>query len=282
VRVLILGAAGIVGGAMRAECARRGWPTAAAGRERVDVTRRDRVAEAIAGASAELVVNCAALTRVDDCETERELAFRVNGEGAGIAAEEAARAGARAIQISTDYVFDGLGEAPYREDHPTAPRSVYGASKLDGELRSLAAGALVVRTSWIFGRGGPNFVDAIRRRVESGSEPLRVVDDQLGAPTWAPFLARALADLGESGSGGIVHYQNREPVTWYGFACEIARQLGRPVEIRPVTSAEFPRPAPRPAYSVLDVARFEALAGRRVELWSEGLAAHLGSSEERR
>lgn len=281
-RVLILGAAGIVGGAMRGECARRGWTPSAADREAVDVTRRDAVARAVAAAAAELVVNCAALTRVDDCETERELAFRVNGEGAGIVAEEAARAGARAIQISTDYVFDGQGREPYREDHPTGPRSVYGASKLDGERRALAAGALVVRTSWVFGRGGPNFVDAIRGRIESGAGPLRVVDDQLGAPTWAPFLARALADLGESGVDGIVHYQNREPVTWYGFACEIARRMGRPVEIQPVASAEFPRPAPRPAYSVLDVSRFEALTGRRVELWSEGLEAHLGSAEERR
>ena len=278
-RVLVLGAGGIVGRATAAEARRRGWPCAAPTRAEVDLTDAAAVARALAESAPELVVNAAAFTKVDACESEPEVAHRVNGAAVAGLAEATRRAGARLVHLSSDYVFDGEGRAPYREDAPTGPRSVYGASKLAGERGALAApGALVVRTSWVFGAGGPNFVDTMRARMATGEGPLRVVDDQLGAPTYAGFLARALLDLGESGASGIVHYQNRAPVTWYGFACEIARRLGSPIEIRPATTAEVPRPARRPAYSVLAVERFESLLGRRVESWSDGLAEHLAGS----
>lgn len=282
-RLLVFGGAGIVGRAMVAEAGRRGWSVDGPDRDRTDVTDAAAVAEALAAFRPGLVVNCAAMTAVDACEGEREQAFRLNGEAVGILAAAAARAGARFVHISTDYVFDGEGAAPYPEDHPTAPRSVYGASKLEGERRALAVpGTLLVRTSWIFGHGGANFVDTMRAKMAAPDGPLRVVADQVGAPTWAPFLARALADLGESGAEGIVHYQNRPAVSWYEFALEIARRLGSAIEIRPATSAEVPRPAPRPRYSVLAVERFERLAGRPVEDWREGLAEHLKSCQERR
>lgn len=282
-RVLVFGGAGIVGRAMVAEAARRGWPVDGPDRDRTDVTDAAAVAEALAAFRPGLVVNCAAMTAVDACEREREQAFLLNGEAVGILAGAAARAGARFVHISTDYVFDGEGTAPYPEDHPTAPRSVYGASKLEGERRALAVpGTLLVRTSWIFGHGGANFVDTMRARMAAPEGPLAVVADQVGAPTWAPFLARAMADLGESGARGIVHYQNRPAVSWYEFALEIARRLGSAAEIRPATTAQVPRPAPRPRYSVLAVERFERLAGRPVEDWREGLAAHLESCQERR
>lgn len=281
--MLVFGGAGLVGRAMVAEAGRRGWAADGPDRDRTDVTDPAAVASALSAFRPDLVVNCAAMTAVDACESERQKAFLLNGEAVAILAAGAARAGARFVHLSTDYVFDGEGVAPYTEDHPTAPRSVYGASKLEGERRALAVpGTLLVRTSWIFGHGGPNFVDTMRAKLAAPDAALRVVADQVGAPTWAPFLARALADLGESGASGIVHYQNRPAVSWHGFALEIARRLGSTAEIRPATTAEVPRPAPRPRYSVLSVERFERLAGRAVEDWREGLAEHLKGCQERR
>jgi len=275
-RALILGAAGMVGRAVVAEARRRGWQAVARDRSRLDLTDRAAVEREIAGRAGALVVNCAAFTAVDRAEDEPERALLVNGTAVGWLAESCERAGSRLVHVSTDYVFDGLAREPYREEDTPAPLSSYGASKLDGERRALAhEGVLVVRTSGLFGAGGANFVDTIAARIRSRSGPLRVVDDQVGAPTYAPFLARALADLGESSRTGIVHYRNREPISWYGFALAIAERLGGGVEIEPVTSGAVPRPARRPAYSVLAVDRFESETGRRVEAWSDGLGDHL-------
>jgi dTDP-4-dehydrorhamnose reductase len=191
-------------------------------------------------------------------------------------ADAARQAGARLIQLSTDYVFDGRASEPYAEDAPTAPLSVYGRSKLAGEAAALAAPrALVVRTSWLFGPGGPNFAATIVRKIGEGARRLEVVDDQVGCPTYTPFLARAVLDLAPLALDGVVHYRNREPVSWYAFADEIARLWASDVEVVPVTTAHFPRPAPRPAYSVLDVSRFEAALRRRVEPWGWGLVEYL-------
>jgi dTDP-4-dehydrorhamnose reductase len=280
VRTLVLGGTGIVGRATVGAARRRGWPALGLARGQADIEDSVRVAAAIAAFRPELVVNCAAFTHVDRCEAEPERAFAVNGAAVGVVAAACASAGARLVQISTDYVFDGAGREPYREEDPTGPRSAYGASKLEGERRALELpGALVVRTSWIFGPGGSHFVDSIRALIAAERTPLRVVDDQVGAPTYSRFLARALLDLGESGAAGLVHYQNREPVSWFEFAREIARLSGARVEIQPVSTRDFPRPAPRPAYSVLSVARFEALAGRPVEDWRRGLAEYVQEME---
>jgi dTDP-4-dehydrorhamnose reductase len=187
-------------------------------------------------------------------------------------------AGIRLIQISTDYVFDGLGVGAYGEDHPPNPRSVYGASKRLGEAEALALeDTLVVRVSWLFGPGGPNFVATMLRLMAEGHRTLRVVADQVGGPTYTPYAARALCDLAALGARGLVHYQNREPVSWYDFTREIVRLWSPGVEVVPIKTAEFPRPAPRPANSVLDVSRFEDLVGRPVEAWSTGLALYLDS-----
>jgi len=284
-RTLVLGGAGMLGRAVAAEARRRGWPALALSREEADVADRERLLYWAAAFRPELVVNCAAFTQVDACESERERAFRVNGEGAGNAAAAAGAVGARFLHVSTDYVFDGRGSSPYAEDAPTAPLSVYGESKLLGEHRALASpgalGALVVRTSWLFGPEGPNFAATMLRLVAQGKVPLRVVDDQVGCPTYTKFLARALADLAPRREvTGVVHYRNREPVSWYAFARAVVRlSPGGPesAEVVPVATAEFPRPAPRPAYSVLDVARFEAAVGRRVEPWEAGLCDYLES-----
>lgn len=270
----------MLGRAVVAEGRRRRFPVLALSRAQADVTDPVRLAYWVAAFRPEQIVNCAAFTKVDLCEERREEAFAVNDAGAGHVAAAAAAAGARLVYVSTDYVFDGEGQEPYPEGAATAPRSVYGASKLAGEERSLAyEQALVVRTSWLFGPGGPNFVRTILSLIARGQRPLRVVEDQVGCPTYTPFLAAALWDLvtldGPRPAEGLLHYRNREPVSWYGFAQEIARLTDGSVEVEPVTTNEFPRPAPRPAYSVLDVSRCEELLGRRVEPWGWGLAEYL-------
>jgi len=286
-RTLVLGGGGMLGGAVLAAARARGWPALALSHAQADVGDEARLDHWMAAFGPEAVINCAAFTRVDDCETQPERALAVNGEGVGRVARAAERRGARLVQVSTDYVFDGDSrQRPYAEEDATAPRSAYGRSKLLGEERALAYGrSLVVRTSWLFGAGGPNFVAAIMRQIDGGARQLRVVADQVGAPTYTRFLARALLDLAPLAAGGIVHYRNREPVSWYSFAVAIARW--RPgadgvVEVVPVTTAEMPRPAPRPAYSVLAIERCEALLGRPVESWELGLAEYLSQLDESR
>ena len=275
-RCLVLGGTGMLGRAVEAEARSRGWDALGLSHAQADLTDRNGLLEWAERFRPEAVVNCAAYTKVDAAETDRERAFAVNGEGVANAAALAERAGARLVHVSTDYVFDGEARTPYREDAPTAPLSVYGESKLAGERRALAyERSLVVRTSWLFGPGGHNFVATMVGLIESGRLPLRVVTDQVGCPTSTSSLARALLDLAARGASGVVHYQDREPVSWYAFAVEIARLWSGGVEVVPVTSAEFPRPARRPAYSVLDVGRFETIAGRRVEPWERGLVETL-------
>ncbi len=274
-RCLVLGGAGMLGRAVVAEARSRGWAALGLSHAQADLGCRDSLLGWAERFRPEVVVNCAAYTKVDAAETDRERAFAVNGAGVANAAALAGRAGARLVQVSTDYVFDGEAREPYREDAPTAPLSVYGESKLEGERRALAQErSLVVRTSWLFGPRGHNFVATMVGLIEAG-RPLRVVTDQVGCPTSTPSLARALLDLAARGASGVVNYQDREPVSWYAFAVEIARLWSGAVEVIPVTSAEFPRPARRPAYSVLDVGRFETIAGRRVEPWTNGLVETL-------
>jgi len=284
VRALILGGRGMLGRAVVAAARRRGNAALALSREQADVTDRERLLYWADAFRPDTVINCAAFTRVDDCESRPEHAFAVNGEGVANAVAAATRAGALLVQASTDYVFDGEADRPYREDDPTGPRSVYGESKLAGERHALAyERGLVVRTSWLFGPGGPNFVSTIVRMMEEGRRELSVVADQRGCPTYAPYLAGAILELARDGVGtpGIVHYRNREPVTWHDFAVEIVHLWDRGVEVRPATTAELARPARRPAYSVLDVERFESLTGRRVEPWGLGLVEYLAERRSR-
>jgi dTDP-4-dehydrorhamnose reductase len=275
-RALIFGGRGMLGRAVAEEAGRRDWPATALSHADADVTDAAAVAGRVRDFAPQVVFNCAAFTAVDACEERRDQAFAVNGDAVGTIAAAARDADAALVHVSTDYVFDGAAGEPYAEDHPTAPLSVYGASKLRGEERALAYdGALVVRASWLFGPGGANFVLTMLRLIDAGKVPLRVVDDQVGCPTYTPFLAAALCDLAAQGARGVVHYRNREPVSWFGFTREIVAGWDGSVEVQPVTTAEFPRPARRPAYSVLAVERCEALLGRRVEPWGQGLSEYL-------
>lgn len=275
-RALVVGGAGMLGQAVTARWQEKGATVMAAGRDTADLTRPESLSRVIGEFAPDWVVNCAAYTAVDDCESRHDLAMLVNGEGVGNLADATAEAGAALLQISTDYVFDGRQPTPYDEEAPVAPRSVYGLSKLEGERQALRYRRnLVVRTSWLFGPGGGNFAATILRLLRDGVSPLRVVADQHGSPTYAPFLAAALWDLAEVEASGVVHYCNREPTTWHGFAVEIARQAGFETEVLPITTDEMPRPAPRPERAVMSVRRVESLLGRRVESWRRGLELYL-------
>lgn len=286
-RWLVTGAGGQLGRCLVARV--RGLPqhalAAALERGVLDVTDREAVRRAVLGAADEgldVVVNAAAMTHVDRCETEPEAARQANALAPGWLAEAAREAGAAFVQVSTDYVFDGTARQPYREDDPTGPRSVYGRTKLEGEQRARSAhpAALVVRTAWVFGPGR-NFVrtilEAAARALHGEGPPLRVVDDQRGSPTWAGHLAEALVALVERDAHGVYHVANSGSATWWELARAAVDAWGHPeLLIEKVSTAAFPRPAPRPAWSVLDTGR-AARAGVSLPAWPEGLRAYLES-----
>ncbi len=219
----------------------------------LDVGDRDRVLQVIGQVRPEVVVHAAAWTDVDACELDPDRAYRVNALGTRHVAEAARLVGARLCYLSTDYVFDGSSPRPYREWDPPNPLSVYGRSKLGGEAE-LGPGDMIIRTSWVCGRHGRNFVNTVLARARAG-EPLHVVDDQHGCPTFADDLAGMVRRLVVAHLPGVYHVTNQGATTWYGFACEVVTAAGLPPDcVSPVTTRALdpPRPAPRPANSVLD------------------------------
>jgi len=273
----------MLGQALLTEAAQRGRSAIGLGSSELDIRDRPAVLAVIGGERPQQIINCAALTAVDACEARREDALEVNGSAVVNIINAARSVGAALIQVSTDFVFDGTSPKPYGEKAEPAPLSVYGESKRLGELATLEyERGLVVRTSWLFGPGGANFVATMAGLIAEGRKPLRVVGDQIGCPTYTPYLARAIWDLLELRINGVVHYRNRHPVSWHAFACEIASLLDDPEEVVSISSEELARPAPRPAYSVLDVSKFERLVGRQVENWKEGLIEYLTMIRGRR
>ncbi|MEM6701876.1 MAG: dTDP-4-dehydrorhamnose reductase [Acidobacteriota bacterium] len=278
--VLVLGAGGMLGQALVGEAQRRSLPVAGVTRQQVDLVDTGSVETALDEIGPEVVVNGAAFTQVDQCEEEEERATEINGYAVGRAAAACAARGVRFLQVSTDYVFDGSATEPYRESHPTAPLQAYGRGKLVGEESTRTAGGAVVRTSWLFGPGGPNFVQTMLK-LAGDRTVLDVVDDQVGCPTYTPFLAQGLLDLAWSdlwdlpSSERVVHYSNPEPVSWNGFARAIFDEAKLTMEVRPVPTSTFPRPAERPRYSVLSTERTEALIGGALPPWRQGLRSYL-------
>lgn len=263
---------------LRDALAQRDEPVTALTKTDLDITDSRAVSACVAEARPEVIVNCAAYTKVDQAESEESAACAINGSAVEFLASAANEVGALLVQISTDFVFDGSKRTPYEPDDATGPLSAYGRSKLLGEVAaSHAAKHLIVRTSWLFGVHGWNFVEAIRKQVRLGNT-LRVVNDQRGRPTYTPHLAAAIVRLVYAGARGIVHYADAEECTWYDFACAIAPE----VTIAPVSSEEFPRPATRPAYSVLSTERYERLTGVTPPSWREGLREYLHASDTRR
>ena len=281
-RVLLTGAQGMLGTDMHGKLRSDGIDTVAVGREELDITREPDVGYLMQHVRPDVLINCAAFTAVDACETERDQAHLVNAEGVRHLAEHANRWDALLVHFSTDFVFDGTKRSPYEVDDEVDPVSAYGESKLAGEAAaSTASKHLIIRTSWVFGPNGNNFVEAITRQGEKGNQHLRVVDDQCGRPTYVPHLVDAtmrLIDVARERSDvrGVVHYADAPVCTWYEFSLEILNELqsrgvGGEVEVEPITTEEMPRPARRPAYSVLSPTRYEELTGAEPALWQMGL-----------
>jgi dTDP-4-dehydrorhamnose reductase len=252
----------------------RGEDAVALRKSDLDITDAHAVAGAIRQHRPEVIVNCAAYTKVDDAEKNEAVANAINGSAVEILAHAAGDA--LLVQVSTDFVFDGTKQTPYEINDAPRPLSAYGRSKLFGEQAvTQASRFLLLRTAWLFGTHGPNFVEAIRNQIRKGTNPLRVVNDQRGRPTYTPHLADAILRLVHCGATGIVHYADEPECTWYEFACAIEGELGADVPIKPVTTAEFPRPATRPAYSVLSTERYERVTGVKPANWREGLRDYL-------
>ena len=280
----VTGCRGQLGSALCDRLARAGADVGGADIDDFDVAEPGPVRERLAALPLPLVwVNAAGFTQVDRCEREPELARRANSVAPAVLARACAEAGARLVHVSTDYVFAGDGRRPYREDDPPAPRSVYGRTKLDGDRAVLSASEefLVVRTSWLFGRGR-NFIAAVldqaaARRGGRDSGPLRVVDDQTGRPTYAVDLAEAIVVLATAGARGLVNVANEGVTTWWGLARHALDEAGySDVAIDRIKTSELKTDAVRPAWSVLDTSRAEAL-GVKMRCWQEAVTAYLRS-----
>lgn len=276
--LLVLGDRGMLGRAFRQLLTERDRAFEGFDLPAVDIGDADQVDKLFARPWS-AVINCAAYTNVDGAEIEEAAAFRANATAPGLVAAACARHRVPLVHFSTDYVFAGNAHQPYAVDAPNAPLGVYGRSKAAGEAAIRASGCrhLILRTSWLYAPWGKNFVRTMAQLTATKPE-LKVVDDQRGRPTSAEHLAVSALALLDCGTSGTLHVTDGGECSWYEFTVEIARQLGRTCTIKPCTTAEFPRPAPRPAYSVLDLGPTEALLGPMPH-WKTNLAQVLAKAE---
>lgn len=270
-RYLITGAAGMLGRDLQA--ALDGRSVTAAARADLDITNADAVGAAVSG--HDVVINAAAWTRVDDAEVQESDAHAVNATGAGLLAAAAADTGARFVQVSTDYVFDGVAIDPYPEDAPLAPQSAYGRTKASGETAVARAhpSPFIVRTAWLYGEHGPNFPRTMLR-LAAERDTVSVVTDQLGQPTWTRDVAAAIVALLDADADpGVYHATNAGETSWFGFAQEVFARHGLdPERVLPTDSASFVRPAPRPAYSVLGHDAWARIGIAAPRPWQDAIA----------
>lgn len=281
-RVLITGAGGQLGRSILSLAGN--YPALSlqgSDREELPLEQPEKIAPLLARIKPDVIINCAAYTAVDKAEdpAEKEKLYQVNAEAVKELAVCSRKAGCRLLHISTDYVFNGNGTRPYREDDKTDPVNEYGASKLKGEeylLKENAEG-IIVRTSWVYAREGRNFLNTMLRLMKE-KDKISVVDDQRGTPTSAMDLAQVMLGMLAAGQWhpGIYHYSNAGETTWFGFAKEIQRLSGIDCRIEPITTAQFPTPAKRPAYSVLDKTKISRVFGLMIPDWKESLQKVLG------
>ena len=280
-KILVTGANGQLGKSLHSIAAE--YPSfdfTFAGRDSVAVDDAVSVSSAFAEVKPDFCVNAAAFTAVDKAETDNATARIVNGTAVGILAAACAAAGAKFIHVSTDYVFNGLSEVPYKEDHPTDPVNQYGTSKLLGEALALLKNpeSVIIRTAWVYSEYGNNFVKTMMRLMKERKE-VGVVMDQIGAPTYARDLAHAILDIisGSEWVPGIYHYSNRGKISWYEFAEAIKIKNGFDCVVKPITTPEFPTPAKRPAFSLLDTSKISETFELRIPGWEESLDVCLGN-----
>lgn len=276
-RVIVFGASGLLGKALLREWS--GDAVSGLGSRDADIRDAKRVRQVVQQARPEWIVLAAAYTDVDGCESNQDLAFAVNRDGAVNVATAAREVGARLVFLSSDYVFDGKTSSPYEVEDARNPQGVYGRTKAEAEIRLLEVmpDCCIARTSWLFGTGGKCFPDTILKLAAS-RPALDVVNDQRGSPTYAVDLARAIVQLCRKNAQGIVHVTNAGECTWFEFAREIVSSAGLATIVRPVSSQQMARPAPRPAYSVLSPTSLRAL-GITMPSWRDALSRYL---EERR
>ena len=287
-RILVCGASGQVGLELMGQAAAYGLEVLGMTREQLDITDSRRVADLVGQYKPGLIINAAAYTHVDNAEKQTEQAYAVNREGVANLAAVARQADIPLLHISTDYVFSGDAEKPYRETDPVAPSGVYGASKLAGEvaIQAVLERHVIVRTSWVYGVHGHNFVKTMLRLGQQ-RDALSVVADQIGCPTQAGSLARVLLQLAQryaqegSLAWGLYHYSGQPPCSWFDFAEEIFRQaaikglLTKTPQVTAITTAQYPTPARRPAWSVLDCGKFEQAFGIAPHDWHDDLGSVL-------
>lgn len=241
----------------------------------IDITSPESVLKVIGELKPEVVINCAAYTDVDGCENNIETAMAVNGEGVGYLAMACRDMGSLLVHLSTDYIFDGGKGTPYVEDDAPCPLSIYGESKLAGEMNAaFAPEHLIVRTQWLYGLHGKNFVETMLR-LGAEKDELTVVDDQIGSPTWAIDLARAIVTLIDAGCRGTYHAANAEYCSWNEFAKAIFEEAGLNVTVRPMTTTELNRPARRPLYSTLACDKLATDTGLHLQSWRDALRCYL-------
>jgi dTDP-4-dehydrorhamnose reductase len=276
-QIVIVGAGGMLGRDVSKALGERHPSTVCATRDEIDITDYWGTRWELERLNADVVVNCAAFTDVDGCETQAEKAFQVNAEGPGNLARACTEVGARIVHLSTDFVFDGSAETPYREQDPTNPQSVYARSKLEGEQQVMAGNPdhVILRCAWLYGPGGRNFISAILEAARAG-EPVRVVTDQRGTPTYTHDLALAVARIVGVKAAGVIHFANSGVCSRYEFAQEALQLAGLEAPLEPIHTAQLQdRPARRPAFSALDTGRFTELTGILPRPWQETLVDYL-------
>lgn len=281
---LVIGSKGMLGTDLVRLLEESGQDTVPADQGDIDIGNFKSVNSVVKEILPSVMINVAALTDVDGCETKVEEAFRVNGEGPLHLARAARAWGAFLVHLSTDYVFDGNKRTPYVEDDPIRPLGTYAKSKAIGEQsvrEALPDNHCIVRTQWLFGLHGKNFVETILSLAEK-QELIRVVNDQYGSPTYSRDLSAAILRLCRARARGTVHVTNSGETTWYDFAATIVRQSAASAVVEPMSSAELNRPAPRPKYAVLDNSRFASIAGGPLRKWEEALSDYLETRKERK
>jgi dTDP-4-dehydrorhamnose reductase len=286
-KLIVIGHKGMLGSDMLIASQAAGHDVSGIDFPEIDITHIETIREMVKPGRFDAVINCAAFAAVDLCEKEVERAFAVNALGAGNLARVAKESGSVFVHYSTDYVFDGKGTRPYVETDETNPASVYGKSKIEGERLVLSANdrSFIFRIAWLYGYYGSNFVKTIRGAAEKNLQtgiPLRVVNDQHGSPTWTVDVCRQTLCMLETTSYGLYHATSEGACTWFDFTVEILRQNGISLSVLPCTRAEFPRPAPRPLYSILENMGLKRLGVNLMPHWKEAFSAYIKQERLRR
>ncbi|PLR82595.1 dTDP-4-dehydrorhamnose reductase [Bacillus sp. V33-4] len=274
--VVVTGVQGQLGYDVVKELEKKNHQVYGTDRSQLDITSEADVNAFIDEVKPDAIIHCAAYTNVDRAEEDKETAYNVNALGTQFLAQAAKKSGAKMLLVSTDYVFDGTADKPYETDHPTKPLGVYGETKLAGEqlLTEILDEYFIVRTAWVFGINGHNFVKTMLRLGEERGE-VGVVHDQVGSPTYTPDLAKFLVELIETTKFGVYHATNSGECSWYEFAVEIFKQAGMDVKVNPLTTDQFPRPASRPKYSILSKKKIEEQGLKMLPDWKKALSEYL-------